>query len=99
MHLPLRQKMERAGVGQVALASWCDVSQATISRVLNGQVRPGLRVVAGAMDLFGVDRPDELFDPATLTQRVRHWTTPARGARPEANRRAGLRQRLGCPEG
>ena len=77
-----------------ALAAWCGVSPATVSRVLAGKVRPGLRVVAGAMSLFAVERPAELFDPQTLTQRVRYWTTPQQGARREANRQAGLRQRL-----
>lgn len=61
-HLPLHQAMERTGVTQTALASWCGVSQPTISRVLNGRVKPSGRVVAGAMTLFGAGRPGELFD-------------------------------------
>jgi len=61
-HLPLHQRMSRAGLSQAALAAWCGVSQATISRVLAGRQKASPAVVAGACSLLGVERPAELFD-------------------------------------
>jgi len=54
--------MARTRTSQAALAQWCGVHQSTISRVLRGEVPPSAKVISGAMDLFGIDRPGELFD-------------------------------------
>ena len=85
---PLAAKMAEAGLSQHALAARCGVDQATVSRLLAGRSRPSLRIVLATMAALDVERPEDLFDAATLTGRVRYWATPRRGTRPEAHRRA-----------
>ena len=85
---PLAAKMSEAGLSQVALAARCGVDQATISRLLAGRTKPSLRLVLAAMAALDVERPEDLFEPSTLTGRVRYWATPRRGTRPEAHRRS-----------
>ena len=85
---PLTEKMAEANLSQHALARTIGVDQSTISRVLAGRSMPSLRLVLATMAALDVERPEDLFDPATLTQRVRYWATPERVPRREAVRRA-----------
>jgi len=91
---PLAEKMAEAGISQHALAARCGVDQATISRLVAGRSRPSLRLVLATMAALGAERPENLYDPATLTQRVCFWATPDRVPRREVMRRSVVQRVL-----